>query len=1686
MLYMKEDETIDTFTIKLTTLVNKAASRGHTMEDRTLVRKLLNDVPDRYLQIVASIEQYSDLSEMTLEEVIGRLKTYEERIKYKKGKQVDNQKKLMFTQHENKGKHLRGRGRGKHRFSQGRNHENFKEEKKDEETSHKNFNKNNFKKSNYDTSKLQCYKCKKIGHIAPKYNGASNHMTGVREHFKELNENVSGKVRFGDGSYLEIKGKGSIIIECDDEKQRIISRDWKDYMSEHINDEPEWTDFKIENLEVINEHHDQGFQPIEEDNEFPNNDDDYYASPTRDSPTHSQTPHTPSTRSLEVNSQVTPNISTQSNYQSDNVSIQTTNSPSHFDHTPVRGLRTVNDLYENTEELLLAEDKPKNYKEASIDQKWIEAMKAELDFINRNNTWKLTTLPKGHKAIGVKWVFKTKRDANENIIKHKAKLVAKGYIQEHGIDFEEVFAPVARMETIRLLLPIAANNKWEVHHLNVKSAFLHGDLKEEVYVTQPEGFVKKQDKGKVYRLIKSLYGLRQAPHAWNIKLDNTLKSLCFKKCALEQAIYTKTSKDSTLLIGVYVDDLIITGTPKKEIDKFKAQMEEKFEMSDLGLLAYYLGIEFTQTNCDISIRQSAYANKILKEAGMIDCNETLIPMDPGTRLTKVTEGTMVNSTEYRSIIGCLRYLLHTRTDLSYSVGLLSRFMQEPREQHMKAIRQVLRYVKGTKDHGITYKHNGGNKIHGYSDIGQILGKPFIANICKIMKALVNDRNVGMRIVLSIEDKLNYLEQLIPPAFVAPAGQHVTPKILAAHTAWIKLSKEIAGLVLMTMEPVIQRNLENLHAHEMLLELKTLFAQQVEQELLQTTRDFHSCKQEEGQSVSSYVLKMKGYTDNLESLGHPVTLGLGVSLILINLRKEFDAFVQNYNMHSLGKTINELHAMLKLHEQTLPKNNALALHAIRAGKVQKVNKHKKPQPQMAARGQSLEKGKNKLAYAPKPKIPPPPKREDPAKDLICHEKRTQLRELVVQGLRASRKLKPGALSFYVGNGQREAVEAIGIFYLCLTSGLEIVLNNCHYPPSITRGVIFVSRLYEDGFINCFVNNIIQVSRNNMVYFSAIPRDDIFEIDLSNSYTNESSIYAVRNKRAKLDLDSALLAFEKCVSCTSGKMARKPYTHQVERVKDLLGLIHTDVCGPFKIMSRKGASYFVTFTDNFSRYDYVYLLKHKHEVFEFFKVFQKEVENQLGKTIKLLRSDREGEYMSQEFLDHLKDHGIIFYRTPPNMPQHNGVPERRNKTLLDMVRSMISQTTLPKFFWDCALETAACILNMVSTKKVEKTPYEVWHGQAPKSTRTRHAPDRMCLYIDVEEHELGDLGEPANYKAALLDPESEKWLNTMNVEMQSMKDNEVWVLVELPPNGKTVGSKWLFKKKTDIDRVVHTYKARLVAKGSQTPGIDYEETFSPVADIRAIRILIAIAAYYDYEIWQMDVKTAFLNGYLNEEVYMEKPEGFVDPKYPNRGMQNVPYASAVGSIMYAVRCTHPDVAFAQNVTSRFQQNPGDLHWTTVKNILKYLRNTKDMFLVYGGWICCGVVDWKSAKQSIFATSSAEAKYIAAFDAFKEAVWVIKIIYGLGVVPKIKEPISMYCDNTGAIAIAKESGITKVKSRNGVVVVLEEDDDNTYMIFYVEGCVMEENRGGRGFGEIDLSAKKHAGASRIREKYPDRIPT
>lgn len=405
----------------------------------------------------------------------------------------------------------------------------------------------------------------------------------------------------------------------------------------------------------------------------------------------------------EVNS---PLISRELSYDTEaSVGAETSSEPS-------KRFRQLTEIYDVTEEVELDDDElmlmgtiePTSYNKAATEYSWRQAMKNEIDAVERNNTWELTELPVGKKAIGLKWVFKVKKDANGEVVKHKARIVAKGYVQQQGRDFNEIFAPVTRLETVRLLLALAAKNSWEVHHLDIKSAFLNGELQEEVYVTQPEGFVKEGKEHLVYRLVKALYGLRQAPRAWYAKLSKCLEELNFVRCPYEHAVYTKRIGEELLIIGVYVDDLLVTGTKVSIIEEFKNQMNKQFEMSNLGKLSYYLGIEVQQGKGFIELRQSAYAKKVLEKAGMMGCNPTKYPMDPKELITKDEGGKPVDSTEFKSIVGGLRYLVHTRPDIAYSVGIISRYMEKPTVLHQHAAKRILRYIRGTLGYGLVYIH----------------------------------------------------------------------------------------------------------------------------------------------------------------------------------------------------------------------------------------------------------------------------------------------------------------------------------------------------------------------------------------------------------------------------------------------------------------------------------------------------------------------------------------------------------------------------------------------------------------------------------------------------------------------------------------------------------------------------------------------------------------------------------------------------------------------------------------------------------------------------------------------------------------------------------------------------------------------------------------------------------------------
>ncbi|KAH9790788.1 hypothetical protein KPL71_003509 [Citrus sinensis] len=508
--------------------------------------------------------------------------------------------------------------------------------------------------------------------------GASNHMSRNKSMFVQLSEYVNGGIAFEDDSKVPVEGRDESRAKLDEKSEKFIfigydnnSKRYKLYNSNNgkivisrdvVFDEEGECDFGS-GVDDFN------FFPIEE------------ASTTcGDSP------------------------------------------PSFLNEITEERTMSLQDLYKVIERrdnltlfCLFADCETVNFQEAALDEKWRIAMDEEIKAIVKNDTWELTTLPKGHKAIDVKWVYKTKRNAKGEIERQKARIVAKGYSQKAGTDYDEVFALVARLETIRLIISLAAQNKWKIFQMDVKCAFLNGFLEEEVYIEQSLGYVVKRHEDKILRLKKALYGLKQAPMAWNSRIDKYFQENGFTKCPYEHALYVKEKAGDILIVCLYVDDLIFTGSDPSLFKEFKRVMIKEFEMTDIGLMAYYLGIEVKQKEEDIFISQESYAKEILKKFKMNDCKPISTPVECGVKLSKHNEGEDIDPTFFKSLVGSLRYLTCTRSYILYVVGLVSRYMENLKTTHFKAAKRIIRYIKGTTNFGLLYSFSNDYKPVGYSD-----------------------------------------------------------------------------------------------------------------------------------------------------------------------------------------------------------------------------------------------------------------------------------------------------------------------------------------------------------------------------------------------------------------------------------------------------------------------------------------------------------------------------------------------------------------------------------------------------------------------------------------------------------------------------------------------------------------------------------------------------------------------------------------------------------------------------------------------------------------------------------------------------------------------------------------------------------------------------------------------------------
>ncbi|GKC05753.1 retrovirus-related pol polyprotein from transposon TNT 1-94 [Tanacetum coccineum] len=358
---------------------------------------------------------------------------------------------------------------------------------------------------------------------------------------------------------------------------------------------------------------------------------------------------------------------------------------------------------------------PKTYKDALTQACWIEAMQEELNEFERLEVWELVPRPDKVMVITLKWIYKVKLDELGGILKNKARLVARGYRQEEGIDFEESFAPVARLEAIRIFLAFAAHMNMVVYQMDVKTAFLNGNLREEVYVSQPDGFMDKDKPNHVYKLKKALYGLKQAPRAWYDMLSSFLISHDFSKGSVDPTLFIRREGNELLLVQIYVDDIIFSASTPELCDLFAKIMCSKFKMSMMGKISFFLGLQISQSPRGIFINQSKYALESLKKYGFDSCDLVDTPMVEKSKLDEDKERKAVNLSHYHRMIGTLLYLTATRPDLQFAICMYARYQAQPTKKHLHAVKRIFRYLRGTVNQGLWYPKDSSIALTAFAD-----------------------------------------------------------------------------------------------------------------------------------------------------------------------------------------------------------------------------------------------------------------------------------------------------------------------------------------------------------------------------------------------------------------------------------------------------------------------------------------------------------------------------------------------------------------------------------------------------------------------------------------------------------------------------------------------------------------------------------------------------------------------------------------------------------------------------------------------------------------------------------------------------------------------------------------------------------------------------------------------------------
>ena len=342
-------------------------------------------------------------------------------------------------------------------------------------------------------------------------------------------------------------------------------------------------------------------------------------------------------------------------------------------------------------------------------------MDLEFEALTQRETWVLVPRPQHTNIVTCRWIFTLKYNPDGTINRHKARLVARGFSQTYGVDYKETFSPVVRLNSVRILFSLAVNQGWSLHQLDVSNAFLYGELTEQVFMEKPLGYVHSGGADKVCHLRRAIYGLKQSPRAWFAKFSQLVLAFGLTACTMDPTVFRKHTSAGSILLAVYVDGILVTGSDTTGICQVKSHLQKRLNIRDLSTPKYFLGIEFAYKRGKLILNQCKYVLDILKETSLLGCKPQSSPIDSKPQFWDSTSPPLTDANIYRCLVGKLICLTVTRPDITYTAGLLSQFMHTPQEIHWHAALRVLAYLKHALERGLLYQHHGRLRIEGYSD-----------------------------------------------------------------------------------------------------------------------------------------------------------------------------------------------------------------------------------------------------------------------------------------------------------------------------------------------------------------------------------------------------------------------------------------------------------------------------------------------------------------------------------------------------------------------------------------------------------------------------------------------------------------------------------------------------------------------------------------------------------------------------------------------------------------------------------------------------------------------------------------------------------------------------------------------------------------------------------------------------------